>query len=195
MTDVMITEKDRLTQTLSDQYSKNIININEYEKMLDLVNKVETVRDVMVIEKMSKAYSDMVIPEQRESAPAYAHSAKLMPKTKNTEYTSIFSNREVVINPESGKAGTFTSVFGNMDVKVAGLSEGRTKLLVEAVFGNITIYVPAYVRVKTNVTPVFGSVSSDNDSFPDSGADDRPELYIKGEAVFGNISIKRLTIF
>ena len=187
MTDVMLTEKDRLTQMLSDQYAKNIIDMEEFEKMLELVNKAETNRDIKVIEKMSHAYSDMVKPINSE--PAYGAKPPI-PTTRNKEYVSIFSSREITINPECGKAGTFSTVFGNMKINVYDLPRGRTKLKVEAVFGSIEILVPQGIEVKTNITPVFGNVSMDRDNFYNSGNNDRPELYIKGEAVFGNISIK-----
>ena len=190
MVDLALREKDRLTETLSEQYSKNIINMDEYEKMIELVNKIETNRDVMIIDQMVNAYSDMAIrpraPERKESARASVPKTK----TKRKEHTSIFSSREISINPAGGHAGEFACVFGNMLVNVDDLPEGRTKLVAEAVFGSIEIIVPHYVKVKTNITPVFGGVFTEKETYDDSD-DGRPELYIKGDAVFGNITIKK----
>jgi len=45
MVDV-IKEKERLTHDLTDQYSKSIISLEEYEGKIDMVNKVDSVIDM-----------------------------------------------------------------------------------------------------------------------------------------------------
>ena len=202
MTDLMLAEKDRLTQLLSDQYSKNIINIDEYEKMAELLSKADTSRDLMVIDKMAKAYSDMVTPigaAQSNTPEQNRPRAVSKPTTKRREYVSVFSSREISIYPTGGHAGDYVSVFGNIQVTIEDLPPGKTKLNAEAVFGSVEIYVPDYVKVKTNVTPVFGGVFTEKDKHQNFVNDDRlhnvetsPELYIKGDAVFGSISVKQL---
>jgi hypothetical protein len=42
-------EKDKLTQKLSEQYSQNIINMEEYERILEYINKIETGKEINII--------------------------------------------------------------------------------------------------------------------------------------------------
>ncbi|MDR0375452.1 MAG: hypothetical protein LBH85_06975, partial [Treponema sp.] len=45
-------EKDTLTKKLSEQYSQNIINIDEYERMVDYINKIETGKEISGVKKI-----------------------------------------------------------------------------------------------------------------------------------------------
>jgi len=45
-------EKDKLTQVLSEQYSQNIINMEEYERILEYINKIETGKEISIIQKI-----------------------------------------------------------------------------------------------------------------------------------------------
>jgi hypothetical protein len=43
-------EKENLVKMLSEQYSQNIINMEEYERMLEYINKIETKKEINIIE-------------------------------------------------------------------------------------------------------------------------------------------------
>jgi hypothetical protein len=45
-------EKEKLTRELAEQYSQNIITVEEYEHLLEYINKIETVKSLNRIEKI-----------------------------------------------------------------------------------------------------------------------------------------------
>jgi hypothetical protein len=45
-------EKDTLAKKLSEQYSQNIISVEEYERILEYINKIETKKEINIIEKI-----------------------------------------------------------------------------------------------------------------------------------------------
>ena len=45
-------EKEKLIQKLSEQYTLNIINMEEYERILEYINKIETKKEISIIEKI-----------------------------------------------------------------------------------------------------------------------------------------------
>ena len=170
----IISEKEKLTNTLSDQYSRNIISLDEYEKMIDLVNKADTERDIMAVEKMVYAYSDMMIPEK---------------KSKGREHVTIFSWRSNTIKPVNGNAGAYVCIFGTNQIKIDDLPKGKTVLNVESIFGLTEIIVPKKIKVINTTVPIFAGIFIPDEA--DSGGEDRPELHISGTAIFGNITIIR----
>lgn len=173
------TEKEKLTDTLSDQYSKNIISLEEYEKMLGLVNNIETARDLTVTQKAVSAYSDLMTPSNN-----YVES-------KSQEHKTVFSWRSTTIKSMNGNAGKFTCVFGTNQIIINDLPKGKTVLNVEAVFGLIEIMVPKKVKVIIDVVPVFSGIFIPPETDQSTEYEDRPELHITGKAVFGNITIMR----
>jgi hypothetical protein len=45
-------EKERLTNILSTQYSQSLIAMDEYERLLDFINKIETNKEIEYIKKI-----------------------------------------------------------------------------------------------------------------------------------------------
>ena len=176
-------EKEKLTETLSDQYSKNVIALEEYERMLDWVNKIETGKELTAVQNMVKV--ETPVQETPQRLPMFTKG-----KTKN--YETVFSYRSVTIKPTDGKAGKFSSVFGTMKVKVDSLPIGKTVLKAEAVFGTVEIHVPGNVKITSDITPVFGGVFIPDEMEHGEYDSDCPVLHIKGEAVFGSIFVKRV---
>jgi hypothetical protein len=43
-------EKDKLAKTLSEQYSRNMIDMEEYERILEYINKIETGKEISILE-------------------------------------------------------------------------------------------------------------------------------------------------
>ena len=63
-------EKEKLTQKLSEQYALDIINIAEYERLLEYINKIETKKEINFIEKItqenSNEYNELTIAQNNE---------------------------------------------------------------------------------------------------------------------------------
>jgi len=168
----IITERENLTLMLSDQYSKSIISLDEYEKMIDLVNRTETTRDVMTVKNLVSSYSEISASE-----------------SKSKEHTTVFSWRSTTIKPLGGNAGKFTCVFGTNQIIIDDLPKGKTTMDVEAVFGLTEIIVPKKIKVVMDVVPVFSGIFIPAETDHGMENEDISELYIKGQAVFGNITV------
>ncbi len=210
MPDITI-EKEKLTNTLSEQFSQNKITLEEYEKMLDWVNKIETGKELMAVRNMVHYNYEPAIPNA--APPENVNKNVARTNGRHKKYDTIFSSRNVTVKPENGKAGYFSCVFSTNQINIADLPPGITELKVESVFSSIEIKVPKYAKIINDVSPVFGSVyvskesgavkqlgdllgrvfGSASESYDDEYEyEDRPVLHIKGEAVFGNVSIKRV---
>ncbi|MDR0444131.1 MAG: hypothetical protein LBH44_12075 [Treponema sp.] len=169
MADV-IREKEKLTEALSDQYSRSVISLDEYEQMIDKVNKIDSEKELRAFQKQTGINNDLTLPAG-----------------KGEEIIAIFSWRSTDVKPVNGNAGNFVCVFGTNQIKVSDLPKGKTVMNVESIFGLTEIYVSKKIRVITKATPVMGGIFA-----PVETEDaDTPELHITGTAVFGNITIIR----
>jgi hypothetical protein len=171
----MFKEKENLINDLSDQYSRSLISLEEYEKMIDHVNKIDSVKELKAVQKMTRDNSDLTVPENNE------------------EQVTVFSWRSTNAKPVNGNAGKFVCVFGTNQIKIEDLPAGKTVLHVESIFGLTEILVSKKVKVINKAVPVMSGVFAPNDTEAGDSSDkpDRPELYITGTAVFGNITIIR----
>ncbi|MDR2793031.1 MAG: hypothetical protein LBB61_05120 [Treponema sp.] len=174
-------EKDKLTRKLSEQYSQNIINIDEYERMLEYINKIETGREVSVIRKIIEENTIEHTLTEGES------NQITIPKVNEI---SMFSWRTSNLKPVNGNGGKYVSVFGANRVIVDDLPKGRTIINVSSIFGLIEIVVSKNVKIINKTVPVFSGIFTPNEIHKED--EDLPELYITGKAVFGNITVKAI---
>jgi uncharacterized protein YerC len=173
MVDV-IKEKEKLTHELSDQYSRSIISLEEYEKMIDHVNKIESIKELMAVQKMTH------------------DNTGLTPLEDNSQkHITVFSWRDVTLEPVNGNGGKYVCVFGANQIKVNDLPKGKTFLHVESIFGLTEIFISKKIRVINKAIPIMAGIFAPNESEQTEEDDNRPELYITGKAVFGNITIIR----
>jgi hypothetical protein len=192
----MLEEKDKLINILTEQYSKSLINLDDFEKSVSQVNKVESVKELKVIKKEIYENADLILieePTAEAQAKRYSinkHSGFALGKVKKQKYETVFSWRSITTEPVNGHAGKFSCVFGGNQIKVKDLPMGKTVMQVECVFGTMEIFVPKEIKIVNKITPILAGVfmPAEND---DIYGEDRPELHIKGEAVFGNITITR----
>jgi len=169
MVDV-IKEKERLTHDLTDQYSKSIISLEEYEGKIDMVNKVDSVKELKAVQKICGIVDPMLLENSEE------------------EQLTIFSWRSTNVKPVNGNAGKFVCVFGTNRITINDMPKGKTVLHVESIFGLTEILIPKNVRVINRATPIISGIFFTDET---EREDDAPELYITGTAVFGNITIIR----
>jgi len=173
----IIEEKEKLINTLSEQYSRSIINLNDYESMVDRVNKVDSLKTLRTVQKEVAETCELTLDYDNNDQKNAA------------EYSSVFSWRTITAKSINGNAGKFSSVFGGMHIKIDSLPPGVTTIKVEAVFSVIEIFVPKNIKIVNKVTPVFSGVFA-----PDIGGyddNDGSVLQITGDAVFGNITVIR----
>jgi len=179
-------EKDKLTKSLSEQFSRNVITIEEYERLLDYINKIETTREIYVLEKIIQE-NDFA---NKNELAAIQHNTMMIPASKAT-HLSMFSWRTSDLQSVNGNGGSYTSFFGANRIMVDSLPPGRTVLHVNSIFGLTEIVVSKNIKITNRASPVFSGIFVSEEINREGG--DLPELYITGKAVFGNITVQPLT--
>jgi hypothetical protein len=180
-------EKNRLVKELVKQYSQNIISMEEYERILEYINKIETKKETNIIGKIiqenSAENNELTITQKNEV---------MIPKAKE-KYLSMFSWRTTNVKPIDGNGGKFISLFGTNRIIVDNLPKGTTILNVNSVFGLTEIIVSRNIKIINKIAPIFSGIFSPNEINKENK--ELPELYIIGKAVFGNITIKTIDEF
>jgi hypothetical protein len=167
-------EKEKLTNALTEQYSKSVISLNDYESMIDQVTKADSVKDLRNVQKQLDENRELTLYDDDDH-----------------EHLTVFSWRNVNAQSINGNAGNFTSVFGTTQIKINNLPAGNTTLKIKAVFGLIEIFVPKNIKIVNKITPVFSGIfAPDNDGHDEH--DDKPVLNITGKSIFGNVTIIRI---
>jgi hypothetical protein len=179
-------EREKLTQKLSEQYSQNIINIEEYERILEYINKIETKRETNIVGK--------IIQENTAGNGTLQNSQNnddIIPSPKSERHISAFSWRTTNLRPINGNGGKFTSLFGANRIIVDDLPKGRTIIDVTSLFGLTEIIISAKnIKITNKAIPVFAGIFMP--PAPNTEDGKPSELYITGKAVFGNITIKTI---
>ena len=180
-------EQDRLVKKLSEQYSQNIINMEEYERILEYINKIETRKEINIIEKIIQENSI-----DNKALTIIQNSEIAVPKI-NENHVSIFSWRSTNVKSVNGNGGKFVSFFGTNRIIVDNLPKGKTVLNVHSVFGLTEIIVSKNIKIINKTVPVFSGIFAPDEINRED--EELPELYIIGKAFFGNITIKTIDEF
>jgi len=183
-------EKSRLTEKSSDLYSAGIINIEEYERLIEYINKIETKKEIAIIDGFVQGYNSSNVnhaPVREDASGNRGIPAKN--KNANKEHIAVFSWRTSNLEPVNGRGGKFVSIFGANRIIVDNLPPGKTVLKTETVFGLTEIVVSRNIRVTNKAEAVFAGVFGADEA--NGGDPDVPELVIKGDVVFGGLSIIR----
>jgi hypothetical protein len=167
-------EKDKLTQKLSEQYSKNILNMEEYERILDYINKIETAKEISIVER--------IVQENT------VNTNEITIAKTNEKHFSVFSWRSSNLESLNGNGGNYLSLFGANQIIVDKLPKGRTVINVNSVFGLTEIIVPGNIKITIKAAPIFSGIFSPYEIIKED--EELPELYLTGKAIFGNITIK-----
>jgi hypothetical protein len=177
-------EKDNLTKKLSEQYSQNIITMEEYERMLEYINKIETKNEVNIIERIIQESNN-----ENNGLMTAKDDEIILPKTRE-KHLSVFSWETTNLKPINGNGGKFTSLFGATRIIVDNLPRGRTILNVNSIFGLTEIVISQEIKIINKTLPIFSGIFTPTEI--NKEGNELPELYIIGKAVFGNITIKTI---
>ncbi|MCX6251570.1 MAG: LiaF-related protein [Bacteroidetes bacterium] len=104
---------------------------------------------------------------------------------------NIFSGSKHKVIAQEFKGGRISNIFGGteIDLTQATLAEGRNELIIECVFGGITLIVPSNWKVVLQVSSILGGFQ-DKRSIVKPDPDSTRILVIKGSAIFGGGEIK-----
>ncbi|MCL1993418.1 MAG: cell wall-active antibiotics response protein [Spirochaetes bacterium] len=170
-------EKEAVSADLSDQYAKGLLGMEDFERLLGDVSKAGSVKELGCVKKA--VYSNLALGR----VPAAG-------KGKKRRYETFFSSRTITAESANGHAGCFSCVFGANRIFIIDLPPGRTILEVETVFGFTEVFVAKNIKIENEASAIFGSVSTDGAHAGGLAGEGQSELHIKGDAVFGNITVR-----
>jgi hypothetical protein len=187
--------KEKAIESLSDSFANNKLPMEEYERLVEYINKIESERELVIVEKMVREYAaeQGITPERAEVEDDsedeidsygnhYSHSLGNL---------TIFSSRNFSGPLKSG--AQFVSIFGSEHIKIrkSDLSKRRTVLNVVSILGESVIFVESGIHVSNQAITILGGSWTDHKVNKQVRNDD-PELVISGAALLGNITVKLL---
>jgi predicted membrane protein len=106
------------------------------------------------------------------------------------EVAHVFSGGQEEITSQEFSGGEVSAVFGRveLDLRRAGLAEGKATIDATAVFGGIELRVPRDWRVNIQTTTVFGG--TENKHRQPSLEESTGELTITGSVLFGELKVQ-----
>jgi predicted membrane protein len=123
--------------------------------------------------------------------PAMGAGKKKLPETTGDDLNikQVLSSTSRKIASLDFKGGKADVVLGSADIDFRGakLSGGQATIVLSAVLGNITVFVPRDWQVVLDGTPVLGSIDSHKTA---SDIPPTQTLKILGSAVLGSIEVK-----
>jgi len=183
--------KEKAIENLSDSFAKNKLPLEEYERLVEYIQKIESERELIVVEKMVAEYGGSELPKKS----AYEDEDDEVDDYQRPEHQgsslTVLSSRTISGPVESGMQ--FVSILGSEHIKIrkVDLSRRKTVLNVVSILGESVISVESGIRVSNRAVPVLGGAWMDR-KVEKNAEDGEPELIISGAALLGNITVKLL---
>ena len=180
--------KGKAIENLSTSFAKNRLPLEEYERLVEYISKIESERELIVVEKIVAEYDGKsgkpVDGDEDEDEPD--HHRHL---SRNN--LTLLSSRTFAGPLKTGSQ--FVSILGSGRIKILKkhLKDRQTVLNVVSILGDHVIMVESGIRVINNVVPILGDTKTNHKVDKEAQAEG-PELIISGTALLGDISIKLL---
>lgn len=184
--EILEERKAGLIAALSDQFAQDQFSLEEYERLVEYAQKVETAREIAVLGRILQEHAAGAAPgEAYGNRRGEVHFGFL-----NQHFTILSSRR---IDGLSAGNRDFTTILGDCQIFVAeaDLVEEETVINANVLLGDTIIHVPENVRVTSSVFPLLGNVGigrKKRNAPPDSPRSKR--IVITGTAILGNITVK-----
>jgi len=174
--------KEKAIENLSDSFAKNKLPLEEYERLVEYIQKIESERELIVVEKMVAEYGGSELPDDDDEVDKYPGHAN------QGNSLTVLSSRTITGPVESGMQ--FVSILGSEHIKIrkADLSRRKTVLNVVSILGESVIAVESGIRVSNRAIPVLGGAWTDQKVNKNAGGGGL-ELVISGAALLGNITV------
>ncbi|MDR2576382.1 MAG: hypothetical protein LBC52_08080 [Treponema sp.] len=181
--------KEKAIENLSDNFAKNKLPLEEYERLVEYIQKIESERELIVVEKMVAEYGGSELPKKSTYEDDEVDDYHSMDHQGSS--LTILSSRTISGPVESGMQ--FVSILGSEHIKIrkADLSRRKTVLNVVSILGECVISVESGIRVSNRAVPILGGAWTDRKVERDA-EDGELELVISGAALLGNITVKLL---
>ncbi len=180
--------KNKVIEDLSVQFSQNELPMEEYERLVEYINKAETERELAIIEKISRENSLYAgRDERREERPESRRSAE---SEDDKSSVALLSNRHLSGDFFAGRSHSLYTILGSQEIEIndGDLPNGRTEITIISLLGDTKIKVPPSVKVKINALPILSDAKVARNTEAVSG--DGPELVINGMVILSSINVK-----
>ena len=179
--------REKAIESLSDSFAKNRLPLEEYERLVEYINKIESERELVLVEKIVAEYNQPETPVYDDDEYEDEHDYPHYPRSSSN--VAVLSSRTFSGPLKSGSE--LVSILGSGYIKVrkADLAQRQSVLNAVSILGDIVIAVESGIRVKNRALPILGS-SSVNHRVSKQAQQDGPEVVITGVAILGNITVK-----
>jgi len=184
--------KEKAVEALGASYSKNRLPLEEYERLVEYINKIESERELIVVEKIVAEYSGND-SSLNETAQPDAENESYFPDrgyNSSRENLTVLSTRIFQGPVKSGSQ--FVSILGSEQIIIrkADLKAGQTILDIVSILGDSVVLVEQGINVINRAIPVLGNSDTKFNSYKNVAND--KELIISGAAILGNITVKTI---
>jgi len=173
-------KKTKIIERLSSDYAQNNISLEEYERLIEYCHKIETDKELTILENILEKTieENNPIPKSSEQIKSYNNSA--------SSYSTILSTRKITGLAANVK---MVNILGETKIYIneEDLIKNETALNVLVVLGEIKIYVPEDVDVICNAIPILGEITI-KENPKNTGRNKK--LIITGNVILGEIKVK-----
>ena len=189
MAESLVALRDRREQVisrLSDGYARDIFDVDELERRLDLAHSARTVAELdLLVNDLgdAPAASTALVPAGLTAIddPARAAIKKLRVVMSSVERRGRWTvPKELDLRVLWGNA--------ELDFRDASLGPGVTTIHVRVFMGNFELILPPNLAIEVDVSSFAGSVTERHRVPPDADPS-RPQIRVVGRVVFGNLEI------
>ena len=183
--------KEKAIESLSDSFAKNKLPLEEYERLVEYVNKIESERELIVVEKIVAEYKGGEIPKESVYTDEDEPDRYPYHRGQQSSNLTVLSTRTFSGPVESG--AQYVSILGSEHIKIrkADLHRRQTVLNVVSILGDSVISVESGINVNNRTIPILGSSWTDH-KVSNQAEEGEPELIISGTALLGNITVNLL---
>lgn len=176
-------KKEKITEELSRQYSLNKISLEEYERLIEYTHKIETEKELIILEKITNENNVTNVYKSIEKEEINNAHIK-------NEYTILSSRKTFgsILNEINGK---IINILGDNHIIINDddLIKDETFMDIVVVLGEIVIHIPKNVTVINKAVPILGGIFGDEENRNNNQG---KKLTITGKIILGNITIKQM---
>jgi hypothetical protein len=186
--------KGRAIESLSASFAENRLPLEEYERLAEYIHKIESERELLVVEKIVAEYGGDSGPggsARAEGGPWAGDDEGHQPGAYARTKLTILSARSFAGPLEPG--AQFVSILGSGTIRIRreDLRCRRTLVQVISLLGDSLILVEPGIRVISQAIPILGNATTDH-RVGKAAEGSAPELVIGGAALLGNITVRPL---
>jgi hypothetical protein len=196
MADSLVALRDRREQVisrLSDGYARDLIDVDELERRLDLAHGAHSVAE------LDPLVADLHPPGPDDPAPSAPSTALVVAgPTAIDDPARAETKRLRVIMSAVERRGRWTVprsldlrvLWGNaeLDFRDASLGPGITTIHVRMFMSNLEVVLPPHLAIEVDVSS-FASAVTERHRVPPDDDPGRPQIRIVGTVWFGNLEI------